>query len=62
MLPIISEDDYTDIIGFKVKSHTSNTWPELNHFTSLDFVESDDTGDTITDADNSSVFFDVILG
>ena len=38
MLPVITEDDDTDIISFQVKSHTSNSRSELDHLTCLDFI------------------------
>ncbi len=60
-LPIISEDDDSDIVSLEVEGHTSDTWSELDHFSCLDFVESDNTSDTVSDADNSSELFDIIL-
>jgi hypothetical protein len=61
-IPIVSEDDDTDIIGFEVEGHTSDTGSELHHFSGLDFVESDHTSDTITNTNDSAVLFDIILG
>ena len=61
MIPVVSEDDDTDIIGFQVESHTSDSGSELDHFSGLDFVESDDSGDTITDADDCAEFFNIVL-
>ena len=59
-LPIISEDDDTDIVSFEVQGHTSDARPELDHFSGLDLVESDHSGDTITNTDNSSEFLDIV--
>ena len=62
MVPIITEDDNTHVVGFQVESHTSDAGSELDHFTGLDFVESNNSGNTITNADDSSELLDVVLG
>ena len=61
-VPVITEDDDTDIIGFEVESHTSDAGSELHHFSGLDLVEADHTGDTVTDADHSTILLDIVLG
>lgn len=60
-IPVITEDDDTDIIGLKVQGHTSDTWSELDHFTCLDLLQSNDSGNTVTDTDDCTELFDVIL-
>ena len=60
-IPVVTEDDDTDIIGFQVEGHTSDAGPELHHFSGLYFVETDHTGNTITDADDSAEFLHIIL-
>ena len=60
-LPIVSEDDDTDIIGFQVQGHTSNSGSELNHLTCLNFIQSNDSGNTVTNANDCSEFFYIIL-
>ena len=60
-LPIVSEDDDTDIISFQVQSHTSNSRSELNHLTCLNFIQSNDSGNTVTDANDCTEFFYIIL-
>lgn len=60
-IPIISEDDDTDIIGFQIEGHSSNAGPKLHHLTGLDLVESNNSGNTITDANHSSELLDIVL-
>ena len=60
-VPIVSEDDDSDIIGLQVESHTSDSWSELDHLSGLDFVEADHSGDTVTDTKHSSELFNIIL-
>ena len=61
MLPVITEDDNTDIISLQVKSHTSDSRSKLDHFTSLNFIKSNNSSNTITDTNDSTKFFDIIL-
>ena len=58
---ILTEDDDTDVVRLQVKGHTLDTGGELHHLTSLDLGETEHTGDTITDGDNGSELFQVIL-
>ena len=60
-LPVVSEDDYTNIVGLQVESHTFDSTAEFHHFSGLDFHESEDSGNTISDRDDSSEFFQVVL-
>ena len=60
-LPIVTKDDDTNIICFQVKSHTLNSTAELYHLTSLDFGETEDSSNTISDWNNGSEFFQVVL-
>ena len=60
-LPIVTEDDDTDIISFQVEGHTSNSGSELDHFSGLHLVKSDHSSNTVTDADDRTEFFDVVL-
>ena len=60
-IPVISEDDDTDIVSFQVESHSSNAWAELDHLTCLNFVETYNTGNTVTDADDCTEFLDIVL-
>ena len=61
MVPIITEDDDSHIVCFQVEGHTSDTRSELDHFTGLDSVQSNNSGNTITNADDSSKLLDVVL-
>ena len=60
-LPIVSKDDDTNVVGLEVKSHTLDSGVELHHLSGLDLGQSEHTGDTITDRDDSSEFFQVVL-
>ena len=58
---IVSKHDDTDVISLQVKSHTLNARVELNHLSSLDLSETEDTSNTISNGDNSSEPLEVIL-
>lgn len=60
-VPVISEDDHTDVVSFEVEGHTPDAGSELHHLTGLDAVEADHSGDTVTDADHSAELLDVVL-
>ena len=60
-IPIISKDDDSDIIGLQVEGHTSNSWSELDHLSGLNFIEANDSGNTVTDTNHSSKLFNIIL-
>jgi hypothetical protein len=60
-IPVVSEDDDTNIVGFQVEGHTPDARAELDHFTCLDLVEADHTSNTVTDADDCAELLDVVL-
>ena len=60
-LPVVSEDDNTDVVGLKVESHSLDSRIELHHLSGLDLGESEHSGNTISDRDDTSEFFQVIL-
>ncbi len=60
-ISVVSEHDNTDIVGFQVQCHTSDTWAELNHFSCLDLGQAEHSGDTVSNGNDSSEFLDVIL-
>jgi hypothetical protein len=60
-LPIVTEDDNTNIISFQVEGHTLDTGAELDHFTGLNLGKTEDTGDTITNRDHSTELLEVVL-
>ncbi len=60
-VPVISEDDHTDVVSFEVESHTPDAGSELHHLSGLDAVEADHSGDTVTDADDRAELLDVVL-
>ena len=61
VVPVVTEDDNTDIIGLQVESHTPDTGSKLDHLSGLDFVQSNDSGNTITNTNDCTELFDIIL-
>jgi len=57
---IVTQDDDTDVISLQVKGHSLDTGVELNHLSGLDLGETEDTGNTISNGDNSSEFLQVV--
>ena len=60
-LPIVTQDDDTNVVSLEVKSHALNSRLELHHLTGLDLGETEDSGDTITDGNDGSELFQVVL-
>ena len=60
-LSIVTQHDNTDVVSLQVESHTLNTGAELHHFSCLDLHESEHSGNTISNRDDSSEFFQVVL-
>lgn len=60
-LPIVTEDDNTNIISFQVEGHTLDAAAELNHLSGLDLGKSEHSGNTITNGDHSTEFLQVVL-
>jgi hypothetical protein len=60
-IPIVSEHDNTDVISFQIQRHSSNPRAEFNHLTCLNFGQTEDSGNTITNTNDSSEFLDVVL-
>ena len=60
-LPIVSQDDDTDVISLQVEGHSLDSGVELNHLSGLDLGKTEDTGNTISNGDNSSEFLQVVL-
>lgn len=61
MLPVITEDDDTDIVSLQVERHTSDSGSELDHLTGLNFVKPNNSGNTVTDTNDSTELLDIIL-
>ena len=55
-LPIVTEDDNTNIVSLQVKSHTLDSTAELHHLSGLDLGETENSGNTITNRNNSTEF------
>ena len=60
-LPIVTQDDNTDIISLQVESHAFNSRLELHHLASLHLGETKDPSNTITDRDDRAEFFKIVL-
>ena len=60
-LPIVAENDNTDVVSLQVESHTLGARLELDHLTGLDLGETEDSGDTITDGDDRTELLEVVL-
>ena len=58
---VVSEHHNTNVVGLQVEGHTLDTGVELDHLTGLHLGETEDTGDTITDGDDSSELLQVVL-
>ena len=58
---IVTQDDNTDVVSLQVKSHALNSRLEFDHLTSLHLGETEDSGDTITNRDDGTEFFKIIL-
>lgn len=56
-----TEQDNTDLASLQVQGHTLDTRRKLNQLTGLDIVQTEDTGDTVTDRQNSTGFVQVGL-
>src|SRR5690606_15406653 len=51
-----TENNDTDIVGFKVERHAADAAWELDHLTGLDIVEAVDAGNAVTDGQNLANF------
>ncbi|EAV43677.1 hypothetical protein SIAM614_03331 [Stappia aggregata IAM 12614] len=51
-----AEDNDTNVVGFQVQGHALDTTREFDHFTSLDLVQTINTGDTVTDGEHLTDF------
>ena len=60
-LPIVTENDNTDVVSLQVESHTLGARLELNHLTGLDLGETEDSGDTVTNGDDRTELLEVVL-
>ncbi len=60
-LPIVAQDDDTHVVRLQVERHTFNATAELNHLTGLDLHETEDTRNSVTDRNDSSEFFEIVL-
>jgi hypothetical protein len=60
-LPIVAQDDNTDVVRLQVERHTLYTRLELHHLTCLHLGETENSGDTITDGDDRTELLQVVL-
>merc|ERR1719350_2222889 len=59
-LPIVAQDDNTDVVRLQVESHALDSRLELHHLTGLHLGETEDSGNTITDGDNGSELHEIV--
>ena len=48
-LPIVSENNDTDVVRLKIEGHSTNSGLEFHHLTGLDLHETEHSCNTITD-------------
>lgn len=60
-LPIVTKDDNSDVVSLKVESHSSDAGLEFDHLAGLDLRETEDSSDTISDGNDGSELFQVVL-
>ena len=60
-LPVVSENHNTNVVSLQVEGHTLDAGVELHHLTGLNFGETEHTGNTVTDGDDSSELLQVVL-
>lgn len=60
-LPVVSEHDNTNVVSLEIEGHTLDPRVEFNHLSGLNFGQTENSGNTITDGYNSSELFQVVL-
>ena len=61
-VPVVSEDDDSDVVSFKIEGHAPDAGSELDHFSCLDLVEANHSGNTVSNTDDSAELLDIVLG
>merc|ERR1711953_578117 len=56
---VVTEDDDTNIVGLQVESHPLQSGAEFNHLLGLDVLEAIDTGDTVSDGEDTAGLLEV---
>merc|ERR1719430_2311447 len=56
---VVTEDHNTNIVGLQVKSHPLQSGAELHHLLGLDVLEAIDTGDTVTNGQDTAGLLEV---
>merc|ERR1712066_938523 len=56
---VITEDHNTNIVGLQVESHTLQSGAELHHLLGLDVLEAIDTGNTVTNGEDTAGLLEV---
>ena len=60
-LPVVAQNDNTDVIRLQVEGHTLNAGVEFNHLSCLDLGQAEHTGDTIANGNDGAELFQVVL-
>ena len=56
---VVTEHDHTDVVGLQVESHALQSGAELHHPLGLDVLEAIDTGDTVTNGQDTASLLEV---
>merc|ERR1712087_943158 len=59
---VITEDDNTNIVRLQVESHALQSGAELHHLLGLDVLEAIDTGDTVSNGEDTACLLQVDSG
>jgi len=57
---VVSEHDNTNVVSLEIEGHTLDPRVEFNHLSGLDFGQTENSGNSITDGYNSSELFQVV--
>ena len=61
-VPVVAENNDTDVVGFQVERHALDAAREFDHFAGLDLIEAVDASDTVTNGQHLTDFRDFGFG
>jgi len=59
---VVTENDNTDVVRLQVQGHTLQSRREFNHFFGLHVLQTVDTGNTVTDGEDTTSLLDIKRG